>query len=27
LAAASFGLVSILAMILLSESHWHNTAK
>jgi OFA family oxalate/formate antiporter-like MFS transporter len=27
LAAASFGLVSILAMILLSESHRHNTAK
>jgi OFA family oxalate/formate antiporter-like MFS transporter len=27
LAAASFGLVSILAMILLSESHRHNTAE
>ena len=27
LTAASFGLVSILAMILLSESHRHNTAK
>jgi OFA family oxalate/formate antiporter-like MFS transporter len=27
LAAASFGLVSILAMILLSESHRYNTAK